>query len=164
VPAANPAGMRSLLRTALAALLLLAVAVPASAQTTEGPLRLEPCTQTGDRLVPGEPVEVSVDGPTALDEALVLTYVLDLSGQQVADDQDMKRTARVNADMSWLVAANDYDLDVNGTASEGYQPLDDAVESVSVANRQHCSTVRVTVINFLATGLDPIDLTLSVTV
>jgi hypothetical protein len=151
-----------LIATALSAVLLLLLAVvPASAQEDTGPLRLEPCEKPGEKLEPGAPIDVTVDGPTVLDGEVLLTYVLDLSGQEVADDEDMATTARVDASMTWLVVANDYDLGLNGSATEGFQPIDPAEESISATKRAHCSTVTVSVINFTATGLDPVDLVIS---
>ncbi len=142
----------------VAALSVLSV-IPASAQ--DGPVRLQPCETSNTVLVPGTPVEQSVAGPTVFDGETTLTFTLDLSGQTVAADEDMKSTAKVNTLMSWTVLANDYDLGVNGTETEGFQPIDPAEEFVPNTTVAHCGTITVSVINFTATGLDPVDVSLS---
>ena len=148
--------MRSLLRTALAALLVLAAALPATAQTDE-PLRLEPCTGTGEPLAL-DGASATLTAPTPVDGSTTTTYRLDLSGQEVADDQPMDDRASVTVDMTWMTPL-DYDLDVNGSESINLQPLDPSAESVTVSVR-HCGLVTITATNFAATGVE--DLTIDV--
>ena len=152
--------MRKLLTAgAVAALTALSV-IPASAQTD--PVRLAPCDTANPVLAPGAPIAETVDGPTIFDGETTLTYTLDLSGQQVDAVEDMKSTARVNAQLDWLVVANDYDLGLNGSVTEGFQPVDAPTEFTTANNVAHCSTVTVSVINFTATGLDPVDVSVTV--
>lgn len=146
--------MRHITIALTTALLLVLATAPVGAEE-EGPLRLEPCTGTGDVLtLDGDSTEVAA--PTPLDGSTTVTYRLDLSQQEVADDVDMDDRASVTVDMSWLTPL-DYDLEVNGASSAGLQPVEPSEERATTSVR-HCGTVTITVVNFAATGLEPITL------
>lgn len=77
-----------------------------------------------------------------------VTLLLSLEGQPVA------KTATVSATLTWGVPANDYDLALSSTTassvSEGFQPVDPAEETTSVARTKHCTRVVVSAVDFLA--------------
>ena len=79
-------------------------------------------------------------------ESVIL--LLSLDGQPVA------KTATVSATLTWGVPVNDYDLQLASTtassSTEGFQPVDPAEESTSVARTKHCTKVVVTAVDFLA--------------
>ncbi len=56
----------------------------------------------------------------------------------------------VDAQLVWENMLNDWDLDVNGSVSENYQPFDPATENVAFSARGDCTLVTVSVVDFLA--------------
>lgn len=69
---------------------------------------------------------------------------------------------RVTVTMTWTVAANDYDLAVNGNESINFQPIDPAVEEAS-ATLRHCDLVAITASDFLAPApVEDLELDISV--
>ena len=143
---------------AIAALSLLVLpAAPSIAD--DGPLRLDACQTTkpvltldGDSYTAAMPLLAGDD---------VVSYTLDLSGQDVAADEDMDDKANVSASATWDVIVNDYDLGLNGNVTEGFQPIDPAEEFISTS-ATHCSTVTVSVVNFNATGGDSVNVSVFV--
>lgn len=92
------------------------------------------------------------------------TFILDLGG--LPKDS----TASVSADISWTIVANDFDLHLTAgdddIMTDGYQPIDDAVESASAGNVPNCGEITVGVADFLAPVVagDTITLNLGVSV
>lgn len=133
---------------ALAALALAVPAVPAlAADDVHGacanPEGLPVLTLGGSGLS-GTVATPSLVGD-ASESVLVL---LSLEGQPVA------KTATVSATLTWGVPVNDYDLELSSTtassSTDGFQPVDPAEESTSVARTRHCTEVVVTAVDFLA--------------
>ena len=144
--------MRTTTVTALLLALLLS-ALPASAQTEP----LQPCTGSEAPLTL-EGAQATVEGPVGPQlGTATLSYRLDLSGQEVVEGVAPDDRAAVTVDMSWL-SPLDYDLEVNGLASQGLQPVDASEESVTVSNVRHCAVVTITITNFAAPGVEAIDL------
>ena len=152
--------MRNLLLI-LSVLALTLVSTVASAEgEDDGPLRLDPCEGDSILTLDGDAIDLTM--PLIIEgDSASQTYKLDLSGQEVADDEDMDDKATVTAIMTWDLFVNDYDLDLGGTVSENYQPLDPAQE-VASRTYTHCQTVLVSAVNFLGTGGDSVSIALDV--
>lgn len=75
-----------------------------------------------------------------------------------------KGRVTVDAMLTWDTAVNDWDLGINGTLSENFQPIDDPIETVSLTARGDCTTVTVEVINFNAVEALELGMTLEVSV
>lgn len=145
--------MRRVLGGVAAAVLAL-TAVPALAADEPVPTEpelLAPCAlPAGATALTAEGFEGTVATPSAFvgNEREALVFVLDLAGSPVGT------TAAVAGSMTWLVPANDYDLELQAgrasSTSENYQPVDPAEESVSAAGVAHCTKVTLTAVDFLA--------------
>lgn len=158
---ANPGAMRLLTTLALVSALSLLSALPSGAQ--DGPLRLEPCVTSNPVLgLDGDSYSAAMPLNTLSFPSHTTVYTLDLSGQEVAEDEDMDPKASVSVSTTWDVVANDYDLDVNGNVSVGWQPFVAAEEFAMAGNVSHCGQVRVEVVNYLATGGDSVNVSVSV--
>ncbi len=159
---------RALVGAAVAVLAL--TCLPAFADETvptdpEAPAVLAECA------LPAGSERLTVDGftgtiatPSALvgNERESRVFTLDLAG--LAEGS----TGSIEATMTWLVPANDYDLDVlagrsSGT-SENFQPFDPNTESVFAGGVAHCAKVTISAIDFLApVVVDTLDLQATVT-
>ncbi len=74
-----------------------------------------------------------------------------------------KGRVTVDAELVWDTTVNDWDLGINGTLSENYQPIDPAQENVSFTAKGNCKTITVEVIDFLA-PVPELGMTLTVSV
>lgn len=152
----------ALTATAVAALAALS-ALPAGAESD--PVA---CAAPGDgvTVVTVDDYTGTIAAPLLADDVTEQRFQLDLS------PATLQQRAPVSADLSWTIAANDFDLavlDADGNElgiSEGFQPLDPATESVSAGKLAHCSEFTVRVINYQAVGVpapvDTLDLSLTV--
>jgi hypothetical protein len=143
-----------LLAAALTALLLFA-AVPASAQElveepTEEPAIVE-CENSDDlEVITREGLQTGITTPSFMvgNEVESKDFLVDLAATTT------DATATIAVDMTWAVLVNDYDLEAysarGGGASESWQPLDPAVESVAMTQVRHCEVIQVSAIDFLA--------------
>ncbi|HVM27569.1 MAG TPA: hypothetical protein VM433_07845 [Mycobacteriales bacterium] len=149
---------------AAAALVLSAAPALANGDVVDEPVLLEACeVQAGAERLTADGATGTIETPSFLvgDERTVRTFVLDLAGNPVGT------TASIDTTMTWLVPANDYDLEVvagrTGGTSENYQPFDAAEENVFVAGVGHCQKVEVNAIDFLSpVVVDSLDLALVV--
>ena len=145
------------LRTILALLLLLVLAVPAGAQTDEPvgeaePALHEPCTDTGDATVitPEEGFTGTVETPIGVagsTRAPAGTYVVDLAGLP-------EGTRRSVTFVLSMPDPSDYDLVVNG---DNLLATDNP-EYYTLRNSAHCRTITVETEVFLGLPTDTLEL------
>lgn len=128
------------MRTALA-LFAVPVLLLGSIAAVDG--EFLPCEADDEVVAPGESMTFN---PTGAD---VFTFEVDPTTAA-------KGRITVAATLTWETFVNDWDLGVNGVLSEGLQPLDDPIESVSFTARGDCTTVMVEVINY--TAVEPLEL------
>ncbi len=108
------------------------------------------CAADADVIAVGETVEFSPTGVEAF------TFKVDPTTTD-------KGRVTVDAELTWTTSVNDWDLGVNGTLSENFQPIDPAQESVSFTAKGDCKTVTVEVLDFLAPAPE-LGMTLTVSV
>jgi hypothetical protein len=136
--------VRRLLAVLSAALLL--GAVPVAAEEAGGPVEppeIQECPGQQERVgVDGLSGEIDTPSIITGDGFSMKTLRLDLQAPQGA-------RAAVTVTIDWGIRANDYDLSVNGTTSMGLQPLDDAIETVTV-NVANCGLITISVEEWLA--------------
>ncbi len=97
----------------------------------------EGCSPDAEVLAAGESMTFEASGVESF------TFKVDPTASE-------KGRVTVDATMTWDNRANDWDLGVNGTLSENYQPFDDPIETASYTAKGGCRTVVVEVIDFLA--------------
>ena len=159
--------MRRVLGGVAAAVLAL-TAVPALAAEEEVPAEpelLAPCTlPAGATALTADGFEGTITTPSFVvgNERESRVFVLDLAGSPVGT------TAGIASTLTWLVPANDYDLELQAgrasSTSENYQPFDPAEESVFATGVAHCTKVTLTAVDFLApAAVDTLDLGVVVT-
>lgn len=150
--------MSRVLAAALAALMLFA-AVPASAQEVV-PLA---CENAGNlEVITPAGLKTGIATPTfngAGSESK--DFLVDLGAAST------EATAAVTGVLTWGLPVNDYDLQMdsanNSGVSEGYQPIDENVETVALDDVKHCEVITATAINFLApVDIDELNLEFSV--
>ncbi len=149
------------IRTALALSLAALTAVAAVPADGEGPTP-KICE------VPAYATTLSLDGFSELvaapdstvggEGSTDLYFTVDLGPDAYEDTR-----GSVTGELSWTIVTNDYDLAVGGAATEGYQPIDPAVETAT-ESVTHCQLLVVSAIDFLApAALEDLQLDLTVT-
>lgn len=101
-----------------------------------------------DVLAPGA-LDVTVPAPSFLvgNERETRFFLVDLGSEEVPAYEDT--TARLSGEMTWTVVANDYDLILGSVTTEGFQPVDPAVETATITVG-HCDLVEIGALDFLA--------------
>ena len=145
------------LRTILALLLVLVVALPAAAQEEPEVVLYEPCTNTADATVitPAEGFAGVVETPVGAlgsTRAPAGTYVVDLAGLP----EGTRRTVTFTLSFDNPVA--DYDLVVNG---DNLLSTDNP-EYHTLSNSTHCKQITVETEVFLGLPIDVLELSAKV--
>lgn len=111
----------------------------------------EPCDPDDEVVAPGDTLTFEPTGAEAF------TFKVDPTTSE-------KGRVSVDAVLTWTNPLNDWDLGVNGSLSEGFQPLDEPREQAGATARGDCTTVIVEVINFTAVPELELGMTLEVSV